>query len=88
MDKRRVVCHKNNAVVLKSYTNSNIDQLGVCTVKLRYRDNIVKCRFFVVPGNAPALLRMMDIEVLGILRIVCEVIDGQQAGRNFDCQMI
>ena len=28
---------KNNAVVLKTYNNSYIEQLGVCSVKLRHK---------------------------------------------------
>ena len=52
----------------------------MCTVKYRPKDKLVKCRFFVVPGNSQALL--------AILRITFEVIDGQQAGRKFDSQMM
>ena len=37
---------------------------------------VVKCRFFVVPGDGTAVLGILDIEVLGILRIMCEVING------------
>ena len=58
------------------YNNSHIQQSGVYTVKLSYKDKVIKCRFFVVSGNCPIVLHMPDIEVLGILRIVCEVIDG------------
>ena len=47
-----------------------------------HKDKVVKCIFFLVPGNSPALLGMLDIEVFGILRITCEVIDGQQANRK------
>ena len=44
------------------------------------------CRFFAVLDNGSALLRVPDIELFGILRIMCEVTDGQQAGRKFDSQ--
>ena len=47
------------------------------TVKLRYKDKFIKCRIFVVPGDGLALLGMPDAEVLDILRIMCEVADGQ-----------
>ena len=60
---------QSNVVVLKTYNNSNIKQLDVCSVKLRHK--VARCRFFVVPGNSPALLGMHDIELLGILRIMC-----------------
>ena len=46
-----------------------------------------KCIFFVVPGNDAALLGILDTEVLGILKITCEVIDSQQGGRKFDSQI-
>ena len=77
---------KNNLVVLKKDNQSNIEQIGVCTVKLRYKDKITRYRFFVVPGDGPALLGMPEIELLGILKIMCDVIEGQQADRNFDSQ--
>ena len=55
----------NNSLVLKTYNQSNIEQLGVCTIKLRHKDNIAKYRFFVVPGDSPAWLGIPDIELLG-----------------------
>ena len=48
--------HKNDAVVLKTRDNSNIEQLGTCMVKLIHQDKDAKCRFFVVPGDGPGLL--------------------------------
>ena len=62
---------KNNAVVLKIYIESNIEQLGVCAVKFRHKIKFPKCRFPVVPGDGPALLGKPDIEVLGVLKITC-----------------
>ena len=84
IDKRVVVCYKTNNVLLKTYNSSNIEQLGICTVRLRHKDNVNKCRFFVVPGNGPVLLQVLDIEVLGILKITCEVIDSQLASSKYD----
>ena len=46
----------------------------MCTVKARHKDNYVKCRLFVVQVNGPALLQMPEIELLSILRIVCDII--------------
>ena len=51
---------KNNVVVLKTCINSNIEQLGVCSVKLRHKDKVARCRCFVVLGECPALLGMPD----------------------------
>ena len=41
-----------------------------------------------VPGDSPALLGMSDTELLGILKIICEVVEGQHANRKFDSQTI
>ena len=75
-------------MVLKTYNNTNIKQLGICTVKMMHKDNVVTSRFFVVLGNSSELLGMPDIEVLGILKITCEVLDSQQAGRKFDSKIM
>ena len=45
---------------------------------------IARCRFFVVPGDSPALLGMPDIELLAILKIMCDLVGDQQANRKFD----
>ena len=84
IDNRAIVCHKNYIVEVKMYNNSNIEQLDICTVKLNHKDNVNKCRFFVVPGDGQVLLGTLDIEMLCILKITCEVTDGQQASRKFD----
>ena len=63
---------KHNSVVLETYNQSNIEQSDVCTVRLRYNDKIARCRFFVVPGDSPALLGMPDIKLFDILKIKCE----------------
>ena len=46
---------ESNTVVLKIYIDSNIEQLGICRVKLRQTDNDTKCRFIIVLGNGPVL---------------------------------
>ena len=62
-------------VVLKTYINSNTEQLGVCSVKLRHE--VAKWTFFIVPDDVPVLLGMPDIELLGILNIMCELVEDQ-----------
>ena len=47
----------------------NLHSMGICTVKLWQKDYIVKCKFFVVPGDSPVLLGMLDIELLDTLKI-------------------
>ena len=65
MNRKTAYC-KNNNMVLKTY-NSIIEQLGICTVRSKHKDNANKCMFFVVPGDSPALLGLPDIEMLDIL---------------------
>ena len=53
----------------KTCKQLDIEKLGVCTVKLRPKDQSVKCRFLVVPGECQAVPGMPDIKLLIILRI-------------------
>ena len=55
-------------------------------VHLRYKSKVARCGFFIVPGDGPTLLGLPDIELLGTLKITCNVVEGQQAGRKFDSQ--
>ena len=57
----------NRAIVLKTYNQSNIEQLSRCSIWIRHNDKCVKCGFFVVPGDGATLLGMPDIELLGII---------------------
>ena len=69
-----------------TYNQSDIEQLGMCTVKLRHKDKCVKYRFCVVPGDCPALLGMLDIEQLYILRITCDINGEAYESSKFDLQ--
>ena len=80
--------NKNNSVILKTYNQSDIKQLGVCTVRLRHKDENAKCRFLLVPGDDPALLGMPDIKLLNTLKIMCEMIGDTHESRKFDSQTI
>ena len=53
-------------------------------VKLRYKDKVARCRILVVLCDSPALLGMLDTELSGILKIICEVVEDQQAGKKLD----
>ena len=66
------------------YSNSNIEQLGVCSAQLKHKERVVRCRFFIIPGNSQALLGMLDIEMLESLKIMCKVLDQQLVSRTFD----
>ena len=46
--------------------------------RLRYKDNIAKCRFFVVLGDNQALLGMPNIILLDMLKVVFEVMRSSQ----------
>ena len=58
----------------------------MCTVKLRHKDKCVTCRFFLGPGDRPALLGMPDLKLLSILRITCDVIGKPHESRKVDSQ--
>ena len=74
--------------MLKTYNQSNIEQLSVCTIKLRHKDKCIKCRFFVIPDDCPALIGMPDIELLSKLGIMCGIIGRPHETRKFDSQTI
>ena len=76
----------SKSLVLKTFNESNIEQLGRCSVRIRHNNKCAKCRFFIVPGDGPALLRMPDIELLGIIRVMCERIGNKANARKFDMQ--
>ena len=68
---------KNNSAILKMYSTSNIEQLGICSVWLKHKDKIIRCGFFVVPSDGPVLLGLLDIELLGLLKTMCKGLDQQ-----------
>ena len=57
-------------------------------MRLGHKGKTARYRFFVVPGDGPALQGMLDIELLVILKIMCEVVGGQQEDRKFYSQRI
>ena len=61
----------NNSVIIRTYNQSCIEELGVCTVRLRHKDKDAKCKFFVVSGDGPALLGMLDIKLVDMHQIMC-----------------
>ena len=74
--------------MLKTYNQLDIEQLGICTFKLRHIDKGSKCQYFVVPGDSTALLGIPDIKVLSILRITQDTIGEPNESRRFDSQTI
>ena len=42
-------------VVLQTYSNSGVPQLGVCRVRITHKDKQNPCRFFVVSGGGTVL---------------------------------
>ena len=55
-------------------------------MKLRHKNKVARYRFFVVPGDSPALLGMPNLELLGILKVMSNVVDDQHVDRKFDYQ--
>ena len=70
--------------MLKTYNQPNLEQHSKCSIKIRYNFKCVKYTFFVVPGNGSAFLWMSDIELLSIIRVMCETIDNKGTDRKFD----
>ena len=79
---------KNSSVALKTYNQSNTGQLSVCTVRLGHKDSTARCIFIVLLGDGQTLLLMPKNELLVILKIMWEVVGGQQAHGEFDFQTI
>ena len=76
----------NKSIVLKTYNQSNIEHFSRCSVRIRHNDKCVKYKFFVVQSNGTALLRMPDIELLSVLRVMHETIGNKANGRKFNAQ--
>ena len=58
-----------NAIINKSIELKNIisqTQNGLAGAQYIYNIMTIKCQFFAVPGDSPALLRMPDIEMLNM----------------------
>ena len=75
-------------VILKTYNQSSIEQLAVCTVRLRHKDKDTEYKPFSVPGDKQALLGMSYIKLLNILKITCEVMGDPHERRKSNLQAI
>ena len=64
----------NRSMILKTYNQSNIEQLCQCSVRISHNDKFVKCRFFVVPDDNQTLHEMPDIELFDIIEGMCDTI--------------
>ena len=62
----------------------NFEQLGGCAVKFRHKDEIARCGFPV--GYISTLPGMPDIELLSLLKEMCDVMESQRAQRKFKSQ--
>ena len=49
----------------------------ICHITIINKGIEYGCSFFVVPGNGPALLGMLDFELLKLLTVNCQTTDGQ-----------
>ena len=61
---------KKSPVVLKGYYSRRIPTLGICQVRIRYKDREIKTTVQVVPNRRPALLGSADCECLGLVKRV------------------
>ena len=76
----------DRSILLKTYNQSNIEQLSRCSVKIRHYDKCVNCRFFVVTCNGSALLEIPYIELSSIIRVMCETIGNKANSWQCDAQ--
>ena len=60
----------------------------MCTAKIRKKDKSIKYRFFVVPGNGPALFAMPDIKLLSMITVTCDVMGEPCERRKCNSQTI
>ena len=84
VNNRKISHHKNNAVLLKMYSNSNIEQLSVCAFKLWHKDK--SCQMWILFGTRqwPSNLGNAGYRTVGHTEKCVEFVDRQQAGRKFD----
>ena len=52
--------------------------MGIYEIAVINKGIAYQCNFFVVPGNAPALLGMPNYEWLQLLSVNCETTNNQQ----------
>ena len=74
--------------MLKTNNLSDIEQLGIHTVKLRHRDKSIRYIFLVGLGDSPTLLGMSDSELLSILRTIYDIIGEPHESKTFDSPTI
>ena len=77
----------NRSTLLKMYNQSDIEQLSRCSARIRHSDDCVKCRFFVVLDDGPALLGLQDKELFSFIRVMCETIGNKTNGRKLDVKL-
>ena len=56
--------------VMKAYNDNIIPSIGVCRVKVRYKNRTIQTTMEVVPDKGPSLLGSTDCERLGLVRRV------------------
>ena len=52
--------------------------MEVCNITIRHKENHKLCRFFVVPGDSPAVSGIPEIEIVGILSVKCNTIEPRR----------
>ena len=57
-----------------------IEQLGMCTAIIKFKNFKKKCVFFIVPGNGQVLLGMPDMAVLNIINLNIDSIQKEIRG--------
>ena len=68
---------KRSQTHLEAYYGSEIKQLGICWLKLHFKNKSFVCTFYTVKFET-ALLGLSDIEKLGIISVHCDSILVQE----------
>ena len=64
---------------LRTYNKTNITQLGMCVLIIKFKNFKKRCSFFVVPGNSQALLGMPVTAALKLININIDSIQAEAA---------
>ena len=69
---------RKSGIVMKAYNDKIIPSIGVCRVKVRYKNITIQTTMEVVPDQGPSLLGSIDCEILGLVKRVNTVGQAQK----------
>ena len=75
----------NKSIALKTYNQSNTEQLGRYTIKIRHNDKCVNAGLCSARWQS-SITQVPDIELLSIIQAMCKTIDNKTTSRKFYLQ--